>query len=52
MLLYIDPGSSGLLTQVIIGAVLAVGVFFRGIRDRIGGFFRGRKSEDEPPAAS
>ncbi len=49
-LFYIDPGSSGLLTQVIIGAVLAVGVFFRSARARIGDFFQRRKKADEPPA--
>ncbi len=48
MLLYIDPGSSGMLAQVIIGAVLAVGVFFRSVRERVKGIFGKRKNEDPP----
>jgi hypothetical protein len=46
MLLYIDPGSSSLLVQFLIGAFLAVGFFFKSLKQRILSFFR-RKPHDD-----
>jgi len=46
--LYIDPGSGSYLIQVIIAAILGVGVYFRTIRARIKAFFGGRKKMPDP----
>jgi hypothetical protein len=47
-LLYIDPGSSSYLVQVIIAAVLGVVFYFKAIWWRIKLFFGGRKKEEQP----
>ena len=49
MLFYIDPGAGGQLLQIIIAAVLAIGVFFGALKERILGLFRRRKPEAEKP---
>lgn len=41
---YLDPGSGSMLIQLIIGAVLGLGVFIRIFWKNIKGFFTGSKS--------
>jgi hypothetical protein len=51
---YLDPGSGSLIIQMVIAAVLGVGVFIRVFWKNIKGFFTGKKvSEDsvEDPTA-
>lgn len=38
--LYIDPGSSSMLVQALIGIGLGAIVFFKNIRHSVSGFFR------------
>jgi hypothetical protein len=38
--LYIDPGSGSMLIQMLIGAVVAAGVFFRRIKSLFVQFFK------------
>jgi hypothetical protein len=40
--LYIDPGSGSMLIQLLIGAAVAVGVFFRKIKNFILQLFKGK----------
>ena len=46
-LLYIDPGSGSLLLQFIMGAFLAIAVFFKTIRYKIMSIFGRKKDETE-----
>ena len=32
---YIDPGTGGLIIQAILGALAAVGIFYRNLKDKI-----------------
>lgn len=43
-LLYIDPGSGSLLVQIIIGAIVAGGLFFKNIWYKIYSFFKRKDS--------
>jgi len=43
---YLDPGSGSMLIQLIIGAVLGLGVFIRVFWKNIKNFFTGGKSSD------
>jgi len=44
---YIDPGTGGIVLQMLVAAVIGVGVFFR---QRIAALFR-RKPAPSPPAS-
>jgi hypothetical protein len=45
-LLYIDPGSSSYLVQLVIGAILGISMFFKAFRMKVRSlFYRKRKSE-------
>ena len=50
--LYIDPGSGSYLVQVIVAALLGIGMFFKNIKLYIKSLFhRGpKKPKDNPPA--
>lgn len=50
-LAYIDPVSGSIMIQLLVGAVLGGGLFFRRSIARLFGFFRGT-SKDEPTDAS
>jgi hypothetical protein len=45
--LYIDPGSSSMLVQALIGLGLGAMVFFRNIRHGISSLFRKKQKEEE-----
>ena len=41
---YIDPGTGGIILQVIIGAVATIGIFFNKVKKKIKDFFIKLKS--------
>lgn len=47
---YIDPGTGGMLTQLITGGVAGLAVLVRLYWSRIAGFFRRSPSPADPPA--
>jgi|GEM_PF-2732796 hypothetical protein len=49
MLLYLDPGSGSLIIQIIIGALLAIGLTIRIFWSRIKAFFLRKKPDPESP---
>ena len=49
-LLYVDPGSSSYLIQVIIAAILGVAVYFKTIWFKIKSIFGAGKKDQEPEA--
>ncbi|MEI6507730.1 MAG: hypothetical protein WCO54_04550 [Bacteroidota bacterium] len=46
ILCYIDPGSTGFIVQIIIGAILGVGFFFKSIWWRVKSLFT-KKSDNK-----
>jgi len=50
--LYVDPGSGSYLVQVIIAAVLGIGMFFKNIKLYIKSLFHRspKKPKNNPPA--
>ncbi len=44
--LYIDPGTGSLLLQLLIGGVVAFGLFFKNFWYKISSFFK-KKTDDE-----
>jgi len=44
---YLDPGSGSFILQILIAALLGIGVAFRASWSRIKGFFTRKKSEDD-----
>jgi hypothetical protein len=44
---YLDPGSGSFIIQILIAALLGIGVAFRASWSRIKGFFTRKKSEDD-----
>jgi hypothetical protein len=44
---YLDPGSGSFIIQILIAALLGIGVAFRASWGRIKGFFTRKKSEDD-----
>jgi hypothetical protein len=44
---YLDPGSGSFIIQILIAALLGLGVAFRASWGRIKGLFGRKKSEDE-----
>lgn len=53
MLLYVDPGAGGLLTQLFLSILMGAGFYLVVLRKRITGFFR-RPSDSptQPPKAT
>ncbi len=47
---YLDPGSGSFLIQLLIAALLGIGVAVRASWGRIKGWFGKGKSDDEPDA--
>ncbi len=47
--LYLDPGSGSVLLQVLIAAILGVGVVVRLQWARLKALFRSKQKPDEPP---
>jgi hypothetical protein len=45
--MYLDPGSGSLLIQLVLGAVLAIGIIVRLSWSKIKAFFTGQKSPVE-----
>jgi hypothetical protein len=45
--LYIDPGTGGMIIQLLIGIAVAVGVFFRNIKYFILGLFGKRRDKSK-----
>jgi hypothetical protein len=46
-LLYIDPGSSSYLIQLVIGAILGVSMFFKTVRMKLRSLFYRKRKTDE-----
>jgi len=49
LLLYLDPGSGSLIIQLVIGALLAIGLTIRIFWSRIKAFLLRNKTGAEPP---
>ena len=50
MLAYIDPGSSSLLLQLLVGFLAGAGIFYRRLIFSVGNLFR--RDKDSPPSDS
>jgi hypothetical protein len=47
VLCYVDPGTTGFIVQIIIGAVVGVGFFFKSIWWRIKSLFSKKNKNEE-----
>ena len=48
---YLDAGTGSLIIQAAVGALVAVGVFFKNFRNRIVGIFKRSNTATEPTAS-